>query len=158
VSFAKQIEKALRKKPETLGDLVNFVGNGKHLERAIMREVAESRIHLQPPRYRIFDFFIASLSFLLVLELLPSGFLRSITSLLVLFLLPYFWTYEILKSANLDTRLTIGLVVAEIMSIGLILGSLGILSQQFITLSLIVSLLLKMLFIAYLRGRKLLEN
>jgi hypothetical protein len=77
VSYTKRVEKALRKRPETIADLASYAGEGKEIEKEILAQVHMSQIKIQPITISHISQLIVCLGFLLLVEVLPLGVVQS---------------------------------------------------------------------------------
>jgi hypothetical protein len=141
VSYTKRVEKALRKQPRTIADLAKLAGEGKEIEKEILVQIHISKIKIQPIAISQFSQLIICLSLLLLVEILPLGVVKSYIALLAIIGIPYLWCYKIMKLLEQTYILAVGLVVTELMLIGLVLGIFGILYQNMISMALLLLLI-----------------
>jgi hypothetical protein len=141
VSYTKRVEKALRKRPETIADLASYAGEGKEIEKEILAQVHMSQIKIQPITISHISQLIVCLGFLLLVEVLPLGVVQSYIALLSIIGIPYLWWHKIMNLFEQTYFLAVGLVVTELMFIGLVLGVFGILYQNMISIALLLLLI-----------------
>ncbi len=141
--YSKKIEKALQNQPVTIDDLADLIGKNKKAEKTILKSINQSAIKLEPIRISYDILLSISLAFMIIIETLSSQLIQNYLSLVIILILPYFWTNHLLIQLKINEKLTTGLVVAELMIIGLIIGNIGMLNRQTISICLFISVLAK---------------
>ncbi|MHA2092092.1 MAG: hypothetical protein ACW98K_14655 [Candidatus Kariarchaeaceae archaeon] len=153
MSYTKRVEKALRKRPETIADLANYAGEGKEIEKEILVQVHMSQIRIQPIAVSHISQLILCLGFLLLVKILPLGMAQSYIALLSIIGIPYLWWHKIMNLLEQTYILAVGLVVTELMLIGFVLGVFGILYQNMISVALLLLLIGKFGIVEWLSQR-----
>lgn len=153
VSYSKKIEKALLKKPKSVEELANIVGKGENVEKAIIQSINGSNTKIHPITFNIELLLIFSIAFLILVELLPVSNIRKLLGLLVILLLPYIWTNELLKKLKLENKITPGLVISELMAIGLITGITGSMNDKTISMIMFFSIIVKYSALSFLHKK-----
>lgn len=136
-----ELDRALKKRPKTLEELALLLGGGFVHQKAVMRYHANKTISIKS--INIDTRLIASLILIVSAQIFPFAIIRSGLSLLTLMIIPYYWTKSLLRKFDINSNLTIGLVITELMLGGLLLGYLGLLDRNIIFIVLLISLLSK---------------
>ncbi len=136
-----ELDRALKKQPKTLEELALLLGGGFVNQKAVMRFHANKTISIKS--INIDTRLIASLMLIVSAQIFPFAIIRSGLSLLVLMIIPYYWSNNLLLKFDINSNLTIGLVITELMFGGLLLGYLGLLDRNIIFIGLLISLLSK---------------
>lgn len=152
MDFSKQINKALEKKPKTLDELSFIMGKGRSYvehEKAILKYFQNNKTMVRP--IEIEYYFFGTIFVLLINSFLPNSQFKNIFSLLILLLIPAIWNNRLLPSKYNSSSINIGLIVFELMMIGLVLGVFSLLYSIYIGVFLLVNAILKYIIISKFR-------
>lgn len=145
----KSVQQAIQSKPTTMSELAKEMGDSWSTRREIIQSYTNNGIMIEPIEST--NLLLFSLIIIVVIELLPES-IRSLPALLALFVFPFIWTKELIQYLKLDANLVIPLIVLELTVIGLILGYSGFLTPIAISVSLFLTIMVKWLFLVYLRN------
>ena len=144
-----ELDRALKKHPKTLEELSLLLGGGVASQKAVMKYHSKNKINLKS--INIGTRLIASLILLVTAQVFPLVFIRSGLSLMVLMLIPYYWTKNLLHKFEINSNLTIGLVITELMFEGLLLGYLRLLERNLIFIVILISVLIKYMVLKFIK-------
>lgn len=136
-----ELDRALKKRPKTLEDLSLLLGGGFASQKAVMSYHSANVFKIKS--VNIDTRMISSLFLIIIAQIFPFPFIRSSLSLLALLIIPYYWTKNLLQHFDINPNFTVGLVIAELMFEGLLLGYVALLDRNIIFIVLLISLLSK---------------